>query len=150
MTELPEREDFGDYGQWPGRAVLDPSGRRLGDVREIYLDDATDRPEWVLVEIGDEGRRFVPLAGATVEGEAIRVMPASERVEAAPSLEAHTELTRAEERRLYDHYGLRSSDEESDSLLPDSEQQPPALAATPPADEEPDHPRPVAPAPPAP
>src|SRR5918998_5721638 len=72
MTELPERDDFGDYGRWPGRAVLDPTGRRLGEVREIYLDDATDRPEWVLVDLGDDGARYVPLADATVAEDAIK------------------------------------------------------------------------------
>jgi len=163
MTELPERKDFGDYGQWPGRAVLDPTGRRLGDVREIYLDDATDRPEWVLVELEGEGAqpRYVPLADATVDDEAIRVAHESGRVEAAPTLEPQQELTQEEERRLYSHYGLRYSEEESDSLLPDPDQpsptagpepssepsSEPALAATPPSGSEPERPRPEAAAP---
>jgi len=138
MTELPERKDFGDYGEWPGRAVLDPGGQRLGEVREIYLDDATDRPEWVLVALGDDGARYVPLADATVDDDAIRVAHAADRVTAAPSLQEHKELTQEEERRLYSHYGLRYSDEESDSLLPDPEQ---------PAATEPDGSRPEAAAP---
>jgi hypothetical protein len=118
MTELPEREDFGDYGAWPGRAVLDPTGRRLGEVREIYLDDATDRPEWVLVALGDEDARYVPLADASVTGDAITVAQDSERIEAAPVLEPSKELSQEQERRLYSHYGLRYSGDESDSLLP--------------------------------
>ena len=142
MTELPERKDFGDYGEWPGRAVLDPTGRRLGEVREIYLDDATDRPEWVLVEIAEDGTRYVPLADATVDDDAIRVAHAADLVDTAPTLEPQEELTQEEERRLYSHYGLRYSDDESDSLLPVAEQPataqepdaPDAPAATPPAD----------------
>ena len=118
MTDLPESKDFGDYGKWPGRAVLDPTGRRLGEVREIYLDDATERPEWVLVELED-GARFVPLVDAQVENDAIRVAQASDRVQAAPSLEVQTELTQDEERRLYSHYGLSYSEDTSDSLLPE-------------------------------
>jgi PRC-barrel domain len=125
MTELPERDDFGDYGQWPGRAVLDPSGRRLGEVREIYLDDATDRPEWVLVDLGDDGPRFVPLADATVAEDAIKVAQDPDRIGTAPTLEPSQELTQDEERRLYTHYGLRYSEDESDSLLPDPDQPPP-------------------------
>jgi PRC-barrel domain len=151
MTELPERKDFGDYGQWPGRAVLDPTGRRIGEVREIYLDDATDRPEWVLVEVGEDGTRYVPLADATVDDDAIRVAHAADRVEAAPALEPQAELTQEEERRLYSHYGLSYSDSESDSLLPDAEQQAgdqepdaPAGATAPPSGEEPGGPRPQA------
>jgi hypothetical protein len=122
MTDLPERDDFGDYGRWPGRAVLDPSGHRLGEVREIYLDDATDRPEWVLVDRDDDGPRFVPLADATVADDSIKVAQASDRVGAAPSLEPSKELSQDEERRLYDHYGLRYSEDASDSLLPDAHQ----------------------------
>ena len=132
MTELPEHEDFGDYGRWPGRAVLDPSGRHLGEVREIYLDDATDRPEWVLVELEGEAPRFVPLADATVADDAIRVAQASDRIEAAPALEPSKELTQEEERRLYSHYGLQYSEDESDSLLPDPDQ--PSEADTSPDD----------------
>ena len=63
MSELPDPETFGDYGKWPGREVHGPGGR-LGDVREIYLDDATDRPEWVLVDL-EQGSRFVPPASGT-------------------------------------------------------------------------------------
>ena len=70
MSELPDPETFGDYSAWPGREVHGPGGR-IGEVREIYLDDATDRPEWVLVDL-DEGSRFVPLGGAEIESETIR------------------------------------------------------------------------------
>ena len=148
MSDLPDGKDFGDYGQWPGRAVHDPTGRRLGEVREIYLDDATELPEWVLVELGETGLRYVPLAGATVDDDAIRVAHAGDQVEGAPSLEQQKELTQDEERRLYEHYGLRYSDEESDSLLPEPEQptaqEAAPLAATPPAGDEPARPRPEA------
>src|SRR4051812_24432148 len=102
MSELPEAETFGDYGQWPGRDVTDPTGERIGTVREIYLDDATDRPEWVLVE-ADAGMRFVPLAGGAVDGKAIRVVHTAGAIAAAPALEPSKELTQDEERRLYDH-----------------------------------------------
>ncbi len=91
-------------------------------MREIYLDDATDRPEWVLVDLEGEAPRFVPLADATVADDAISVAQDSDRVEAAPALEPSKELTQEEERRLYSHYGLRYSEEESDSLLPDPDQ----------------------------
>ena len=147
MTELPEPQDFGDYGKWPGRAVLDPDGHRLGEVREIFLDDATERPEWVLVELED-GARFVPLVDAQVEDDSIRVAQASDRVEAAPSLDVQTELSQDEERRLYTHYGLSYSEDSSDSLLPELDDSPggtsETLAATSPSDGDGERPRPEA------
>jgi len=84
MSELPDPETFGDYGKWPGREVHGPGGR-LGDVREIYLDDATDRPEWVLVDL-EQGSRFVPLAGGRIEGETIVVVHGASAVQGAPDV----------------------------------------------------------------
>jgi MYXO-CTERM domain-containing protein len=139
MSELPESDTFGDYGKWPGRDVLDPTGHRLGEVREIYLDDATDRPEWVLVET-EGGSRFVPLAGAAVEGEKIRVVHLADAVTAAPTLEPSKELSQDEERRLYDHYDVKVSEEASDSLIPDPEQPAPETPAA--AEPEPEPPAP--------
>ena len=122
MSELPDPDSFGDYADWPGREVHGPGGR-LGKVVEIYLDDATDRPEWVLVEL-DEGSRFVPLAGGSVEGATIRVAHGTKAVGAAPDFELSKELTQDQERRLYDHYAVPVSEDESDSLLPDPEPEP--------------------------
>jgi hypothetical protein len=118
MTELPEPKQFGDYGRWPGRAVLDQTGARLGEVREIYLDDATDRPEWVLVTREEREPRFVPLADATIETDIIRVAASSASVETAPSLAPTTQLTQDQERELYTHYGVPLDEQASDSLLP--------------------------------
>src|SRR5829696_3368350 len=122
MSELPDPEQFGDYSRWPGRQVDGPGGR-IGEVREIYLDDATDRPEWVLVDL-DDGARFVPLAGAAVEGEAIRVTHGPGAVKAAPDFELSKELTQEQERQLYDHYDVPVSEEESESLLPEPDAEP--------------------------
>ena len=122
MSELPDPDSFGDYADWPGREVHGPFGR-LGTVVEIYLDDATDRPEWVLVEF-DEGSRFVPLAGGSVEGDHIRVVHGTRVVTGAPDFELSKELTQEQERQLYDHYDVAVSEEASESLLPDPEQEP--------------------------
>src|SRR5688500_5621252 len=122
MSELPDPESFGDYASWPGREVHGPGGR-VGTVVEIYLDDATDRPEWVLVDL-DEGSRFVPLAGGSVEGEAIQVVHSAGTVTAAPDFAQTKELTQEQERRLYDHYEVPVSEDASDSLLPEPEPEP--------------------------
>jgi len=120
MTDLPTQRDFEDYSAWTGRDVLAPDGDRLGAVELIFLDEATDRPEWVLVRLeGAETASFVPLAGASVEEDAIRVEQDRERIAAAPVLEVEDTLTVTECRRLYDHYGLAYSQEESATVLPE-------------------------------
>jgi hypothetical protein len=130
MSELPDPAAFGDYANWPGREVHGPGGR-VGTVVEIYLDDATDRPEWVLVEL-EEGSRFVPLADGSVEGETIRVAHSASAVTGAPDFGQTKELSQDQERRLYDHYSVPVSEEASDSLLPEPE---PERAAEPAAPE---------------
>ena len=120
MAELPTQRDFDDFSAWTGRDVLAPDGERLGAVELIFLDEATGVPEWVLVALGeDDASALVPLAGASVEEESIRVEQDRERIAAAPRLEVEDTLTVAECRRLYEHYGLAYSQEESPTVLPE-------------------------------
>jgi hypothetical protein len=120
MADLPTQRDFEDFSAWPGRDVVTHDGERLGAVELIFLDEATEVPEWVLVRLGEEDPpAFVPLAGAKVEERAIRVEQDRERVAAAPRLDVDTTLTIAEVRQLYDHYGLAYSEQESPTVLPE-------------------------------
>jgi hypothetical protein len=120
MSELPTQRDFEDFSAWTGRDVLAPDGDRLGAVELIFLDEATNAPEWVLVRLDDaDAASFVPLAGASVEEHAIRVEQDRERIAAAPQLEVEDTLTVTECRRLYEHYGLAYSQEESPTVLPE-------------------------------
>jgi hypothetical protein len=120
MNDLPAQRDFEDFSAWTGRDVLAPDGERLGAVELIFLDEATEVPEWVLVRLDDADTAcFVPLAGASVEEHAIRVEQDRERIAAAPRLEVEDTLTVTECRRLYDHYGLAYSQEESPTVLPE-------------------------------
>lgn len=122
MADLPTRSDFQDYADWPGREVHASDGGPLGRVDAIFLDEATDAPEWVLVRLDDDsGAAFVPLAGATVQASAIRVQQDRDRIGAAPRPDAGQTLSVAEERRLYEHYGLAYSESESPTVLPEGE-----------------------------
>jgi len=119
MAQLPSQSQFGDYGEWPGRDVLDSGGERLGGVREIYLDRETGRPEWVLVEVDGDEPRFVPLADASVESSTIRVAHSAAAIRSAPGIGSEPRIDQSEERRLYDHYGLGYSESDSGSGLPE-------------------------------
>jgi hypothetical protein len=119
VADLPTQSEFQDFGAWAGRDVLAPGGDRLGAVDQIFLDEATGTPEWVLVSL-DDGAAFVPLAGATVEERAIRVDQDAERVQAAPRLDAGETLSVGDEKRLYEHYGLEYSQAESSTVLPEA------------------------------
>jgi hypothetical protein len=118
VSDLPTHSDFQDFEAWAGRDVLAPDGDRLGAVDQIFLDEATGAPEWVLVSL-DDGAAFVPLAGATVEERSIRVDQDAERVQAAPRPDAGETLSVADEKRLYEHYRLEYSQAESSTVLPE-------------------------------
>jgi len=48
----------------------------------------------------------VPLRGASPSGEDVRVMVDKQAVKDSPGVEADRELSEAEKRRLFEHYGV--------------------------------------------
>jgi uncharacterized protein (TIGR02271 family) len=100
--------DTQTINDWRGRELLDNDGQKVGTIEEIYIDSRTERPEWALVKTGLFGGKgtFVPLAKASPEADGVRVPFDKGHVKDAPSIEPDGELSRAEERRLYDYYGV--------------------------------------------
>jgi len=104
-----------------GANVIDASGSKIGTVKDIYLDQQTDQPEWALVSTGSLGAKgnFVPLAQATMEGNDIKVPYSKDMVSGAPSMDPDGQLSQQEEAELYRYYGLDYSEARSDSGLPE-------------------------------
>lgn len=94
---------------WRGRHVVDPEGSRIGDLEAVYVDTKTDQPAFVTVTLGMIGRRrlaFVPLQGATVTPEHLRVRYGKDLVKDAPSIDTDGELPAAHEDAVFAHYLL--------------------------------------------
>jgi uncharacterized protein (TIGR02271 family) len=93
---------------WEGRTLVDRDGGRVGSIDAIYLDDRTGQPEWALVNTGLFGTKasFVPLAQATQTGDDIVVPYDKQLVKDAPRVDPDGQLSEAEERQLWRHYGL--------------------------------------------
>ncbi|MEU5264830.1 PRC and DUF2382 domain-containing protein [Amycolatopsis sp. NPDC021455] len=89
-------------------AVVDPAGNKLGKVGNVYLADATRRPEWITVKTGLFGTKesFVPLSGAHTEEDGVHVQVGKDSVSGAPRIDADGHLSPEESERLYHHYGL--------------------------------------------
>lgn len=114
--ELPERDVA---TSWLGLPVEDAAGGRVGTCTAVYADDATDRPEWALVQSAfDASLRMVPLVDAHEEGGSLRLSFAADLIDTAPRMGNPDHLTQAEEAELYQHYGVPFSAGPSDSLLP--------------------------------
>jgi uncharacterized protein (TIGR02271 family) len=93
---------------WQGRTLVDRDGSRVGSIDAIYLDDQTGQPEWALVTTGLFGTKasFVPLAQATQTDHDVRVPYDKQLVKDAPRVDFDRQLSEAEERQLWRHYGL--------------------------------------------
>ena len=97
-----------DAYQWHGRTMIGSDGEKIGKISEIYEDPETGKPEWATVNTGLFGTtsNFVPLAGATPEGEDVRATVTKSQVKDAPGIESDGELSEQEERQLFEHYGV--------------------------------------------
>lgn len=102
MPETSAAYDFRD------RTLVDSEGEKIGKVDELYYDREGGQPEWALVNTGLFGTKktFVPLAGARSSGEDVQVPVSKQQVKDAPGIEPDQELSEAEERQLFEHYGV--------------------------------------------
>src|SRR3954463_10523834 len=101
-TEMTQAYD------WSGRTLKDRSGDKIGEIDAIYVDDQTDKPEWALVTTGLFGGKptFVPLAGASPEGEDVLARVDKQQVKDAPKVDPDQELSEQQEAELFRHYGI--------------------------------------------
>jgi uncharacterized protein (TIGR02271 family) len=90
-----------------GGTVLDQQGAKIGSISDIYLDEQSGEPEWVLVSTGGFAGKgtFVPLEGATQRGDDIIVPYDGDFVKDAPTMDPDGQLTPHEENELYAYYG---------------------------------------------
>src|SRR3954463_16417702 len=110
---------------WRGHELVDAEGAKIGKIHEIYVDRDTGQPEWLAVATGMFGTKvsFVPLTGATAQGDRLVSRWSKDQVKDAPNAEADGELSQEEEARLYQHYGLSYGEDRSSSGLPQGQAQ---------------------------
>ncbi|MFJ3576234.1 PRC and DUF2382 domain-containing protein [Streptomyces rubiginosohelvolus] len=88
--------------------VHDQEGEKVGSIGQVFVDDTSQRPDWVTVPTGLFGMKetFVPLAGAQVRGLELHVPFTKDVIKDAPRVDADEHLATEQERHLYAHYGL--------------------------------------------
>ena len=90
---------------WLGRPVVGEGGERLGTLSEVYLDEATGRPRWGLLDSDGVDAPFVPVQGLTDDGDELRLAVGHDRVASAPRVHAHSgRLEPEQEEELSRHY----------------------------------------------
>ena len=97
-----------NLADWRGQDVVDRKGEKLGKLEDVYYDGETDEPAFVAVKSGlmSKSLTLVPLAGASVGHDYVRVDQAKGDVRKAPSFDTDSALSLNEEARVYRHYGL--------------------------------------------
>ena len=90
------------------RTALDCNYSKIGTIADVYVDNATGRPDWLAIKTGLFGTKlsFAPLTGAHVYGDDVVVRYDASLVKDAPKVEADGQLTADEEWDLYRHYGI--------------------------------------------
>lgn len=88
--------------------AYDRTGHKIGKVGQIYLDVRSNEPRWVTVSTGFFGtsESFVPLEGADLDGDDLRVAYDKETVKDAPRIDTGHDLEPQEEQQLYRYYHL--------------------------------------------
>src|SRR5687768_6873230 len=61
--------------QFIGCSLVNSDHDRIGEIKEVYLDERTGQPEWFAVRTGMFGNRvsFVPIAGASWDNDDVVV-----------------------------------------------------------------------------
>jgi len=94
---------------WREHDVIDPDGKKIGQLEAVYVDTSTDEPSFGSIRIGIVGRRrltFVPLDRAAVLPDQLRVAYPKAQVRGALAIDTDGELAADDEPGLFEHYGL--------------------------------------------
>ncbi|GGC94288.1 hypothetical protein GCM10011512_21630 [Tersicoccus solisilvae] len=94
--------------QLQSATVIDQDGDKIGDVGQVYVDDATGDPSWVTVRTGLFGTKetFIPLDRAQSDANGVRVPYEKKFVKDAPNMNEDEHLSPEQEAELYRYYGL--------------------------------------------
>ncbi|AJF69291.1 DUF2382 domain-containing protein [Streptomyces vietnamensis] len=94
--------------------VYDTEGKKVGEARHVFVDDATGRPAWVTVKTGLFGtsESFVPIKDASMVDDHLKVPYPKDRIKDAPRVDVDRggHLDAGEEQRLYAYYGIAWDD----------------------------------------
>jgi hypothetical protein len=102
------------YDEWIGRTAVDSDGNKIGEIKDIYYDDVSGRPEWVEVSTGMTSRGIAPINGAAIRehddddaDQDLMLAVTKAQIKDAPNVDkADSHLSVQDEQDLYRHYGF--------------------------------------------
>jgi hypothetical protein len=96
-----------DAQQYIHRAAVDAEGNRFGKISQVYLDEKTGQPLWLMLETGLFGTRqsFAPIHGARLDGEQLAVLAVSkDQVKDSPNIDKDAQISDSEQDALRSYY----------------------------------------------
>ncbi len=100
----------GNYERLIGFDVQDQSGNKIGDVHNLWVDES-GQPAFLGVKTGwlFGKNHVVPVGAAQVNDRQriVRLSYSEEKIKAAPSFDADSTLSDADEQRIYSYYGTQ-------------------------------------------
>jgi uncharacterized protein (TIGR02271 family) len=106
--EEPHMMSEHDLDRVIGATAYDSDGDRVGSVDTVYVDDETNQGKFALVNTGLFGMSssFVPLEGASLDGDDLRLAHTKDRIKDAPNLDPDGHLEPEQEQELFRYYGI--------------------------------------------
>jgi hypothetical protein len=95
--------------QLQGRQLLDETGRGIGEISDLYVDD-DGRPHWLLVDTGFFPGFFsvIPVTDVLVTDKGLEVHYNMEKLTGAPNNMKDKDYAKHREGLLYDYYHLEA------------------------------------------
>ena len=104
LENLPDAEEASG---WIGARVDDMAGTPVGKIESLLVDAAAQTPTWFVIRRGRFGRRSaIPAPFAAHAGGHVWIPFSREVVRTAPDVDANEGLSREDERRLAEHFGV--------------------------------------------
>jgi uncharacterized protein (TIGR02271 family) len=92
--------------QLVGAPVIDPDGRGVGTVEQVFRDDVDGTPSWARIRSG-KGLHFVPLAGGKVTGTGGLIVAFDEgKILSEPDVSVDRHMSVEQEEELRQYFGL--------------------------------------------
>jgi hypothetical protein len=103
--------ELGEALGWTGYRVDDVYGARVGTVADIYVDQDSDAPCWILAKMGrfSEAHALLPVRDAVAGSGHVWVPYEKDLIRRAPQMAPGMPLSQESERTLCVHYGVMSS-----------------------------------------
>ena len=93
-----------------GKIAFDETGQELGEIEAVYLNPASQAPEWVAVRTGRTETSLAPLTGASLTPDGVHLSVEEKLVRNAPhggeDDRLLSELSEEQEAELYHYYAI--------------------------------------------